>query len=276
MSFFKFRKRKTEEQEMSFLGHLEVLRWHLIRCLAAIIIFSIIAFIGKNIIFDYILFAPKNSEFFTNHWFCELSKLLNINDLCINQKPTKIINIDMSGQFSTHLSISILAGIILSVPYIFWEMWKFVKPALYENEKNYAKGIVFFTSMLFNLGILFGYFIILPISIHFFANYQVSEQVENQINLTSYISTLITTIFACGLTFELPIFVYFFSKIGLLTPTFLRKYRRHSIVLILIVAAIITPPDVFSQLIVSIPLIILYEVSIFISKKVLKQKELQK
>jgi len=179
----------------------------------------------------------------------------------------------MSGQFSTDMMVSLIAGLILASPFVFWEFWNFIAPALHNNERKHAKGAVFYISSLFMSGILFGYYMIVPFSIHFLGSYHVSEQVSNQINLTSYFSTVASITLATGIIFELPILAYFLSKIGLVTPGFLRKYRKHAIIIILIVAAIITPPDVFSQTLVSIPLILLYEASIFISAFVKKKKE---
>ena len=173
-----------------------------------------------------------------------------------------------------HIKISIIAGIIMAFPYIIFEIWKFIKPALYPHEIKAIKGVVFYTSLLFLIGILFGYYIITPMSINFLGNYKVSESVANEINLMSYVSTVTSVTLATGIVFELPIFILFLSKINLVTPEFLKKYRRHAIILILIFAAIITPPDVFSQILVSIPMMILYEVSILISKKVQKNNKL--
>jgi sec-independent protein translocase protein TatC len=174
----------------------------------------------------------------------------------------------MAGQFSTHIMVSLIAGLIVAFPYIFWEIWSFIKPALHSNEKGHARGAVFFSSMLFLIGVLFGYYVIVPLSVHFLGGYSVSNQVVNQINLSSYISTFSSVVLASGVIFELPVIIYFLSKVGLITPVFLKKYRKHAIVVILIIAAVITPPDVFSQILVSLPLIMLYEISIIISRKV--------
>jgi sec-independent protein translocase protein TatC len=265
--------KKNEGVEMSFLEHLEELRWHIIRSCLAIVICAVLAFIFSRIIFDQVLLAPKNPDFFTNRILCKLGTLLHSQNLCINTKPFQLININMSGQFSTDMMVSLIAGLILASPFVFWEFWNFIAPALHNNERKHAKGAVFYISSLFMSGILFGYYMIVPFSIHFLGSYHVSEQVSNQINLTSYFSTVASITLATGIIFELPILAYFLSKIGLVTPGFLRKYRKHAIIIILIVAAIITPPDVFSQTLVSIPLILLYEASIFISAFVKKKKE---
>lgn len=171
-----------------------------------------------------------------------------------------------------HVMSSLVIGLIFAFPYVFWEFWRFISPALMSNEKKHARWAVFSSSMLFLLGVLFGYYLILPLSVHFLGTYIVSEQVLNQINLTSYISTTMSVVLASGVVFELPIVMYFLSKIGLVTPQFLRKYRKHAIVIVLIVAAIITPPDIFSQILVSIPLLILYEVSILLSASIQRKQ----
>jgi sec-independent protein translocase protein TatC len=260
-----------EQAEMSFLDHLEALRWHLVRSGIAIVVLSILAFIYSREIFDYVIIAPKNPDFWTYRFLCDLSTFfLHSDELCIKKIPFTLINIDMSGQFTTDVSVSVITGLVVAFPYVFWELWSFIKPALHPQEKKYTRGIVFFTSLLFIMGVSFGYFIIAPLSINFLGTYQVSAQVENQIGLSSFISTMTTTTLATGLVFELPIVVYFLSKIGVLTPGFMRMYRKHAIVLILILAAIITPPDVTSQILVTIPILLLYEISIFISAFVLK------
>ena len=184
------------------------------------------------------------------------------------------MNINMAGQFSTHLMTSIYAGFILAFPYVFWEIWRFILPALKEKETKVTRGVVFFSSLLFLTGVTFGYYVIAPLSINFLGSYQVSQTVANQISLTSFVSTVTTISLANGIIFELPILVYFLTKIGLLTPQFMRTYRRHAMVITLILSAIITPPDITSQILVSFPLIILYEISIQISKAIVKKNNL--
>lgn len=267
------KKKKKKSNEMSFLSHLEELRWHILRAFLSILIIAIAAFIFHDIIFNKIILAPKNPEFFTNRMFCAFSEIVNAPALCINSKPFEIINIRMAGQFTTHILVSILTGIILAFPYIFYELWSFVKPALYVKEKTYTHYAVFFSSLLFLLGVLFGFFVITPLSVHFLGSYSVSDQVDNQINLTSYISTVASVTLASGIIFELPILVFSLSKIGLVTPSILRKYRKHSIIAILLLSAIITPPDIFSQVLVCFPLIFLYEIGIMISKRVLAKEK---
>ncbi len=255
-------------EEMTFLEHLEELRWHLIRAFTAVLIIAIGAFIFHEIVFDKIILAPKNPEFLTNRLLCLLGEMVNISKLCINTDPFQIISIKMAGQFTIHITTSIFAGIIIGFPYIFWEFWRFIKPALYEKESKHTRGAVTISSLLFLIGVLFGYFVIAPLSVHFLGSYNVSDEVINQINLKSYIGTITSVTLAAGLTFELPILIYFLSKAGLVTPHFLKKYRRHSIIVILILAATITPPDIFSLILVTFPLLILYEAGIIISRKI--------
>ncbi len=267
------KKRKKKTDEMSFLEHLEELRWHIIRAILVVLLLSIVAFIYHNFIFDNIILAPKSSEFITNRLLCRFGNIVHIQKLCINSIPLEIININMAGQFTTHIMVSLIAGLIIGFPYVFYEFWRFMQPALYATEKKYARGSVFYSSLLFLLGILFGYYIIAPLSVNFLGSYSVSSQIINRINLRSYISTVSTVVLAGGIAFELPILIYFLTKAGLVTPDFLKKYRKHAIVIILILAAIITPPDVFSQILVFIPLILLYEISIWVSKRIKKKQD---
>ena len=264
--------------EMSFLDHLEELRWHLIRSTLAIVIIGSVAFIAKDFIFDTILFGPKKIDFFTYRLFCELSQSLGQgNSLCIEEMPFRIQSRTMSGQFSAHLWTSLTAGFILAFPYIIFEVWRFISPGLHSNERKNARGFIFIASILFFIGVLFGYYIVTPLSINFLGNYTVSNEVFTDFDLSSYISLLRASVLSSGLIFELPILMYFLTKIGIVTPQFLKKNRKFAIVLVLILSAVITPPDIASQVIVTIPILILYEVSIFISKVVFKrqQKELK-
>jgi len=266
------KKNKDTEGDMTFLQHLEELRWHIIRAVIAIVAGAIVAFMFKNFIFDTVILAPNNPDFVTNRLLCRLADAVNAPALCINQNPIDLISIKMSGQFTTHINISLVAGLIMAFPYVFWEFWSFFRPALYEKERKYARGAVTMASLLFLTGILFGYFIITPLSINFLGSYRVSDLVNNQINITSYIGSVTSVALSAGITFELPIVVFFLARIGVVTPEFMRKYRKHSIVVVLIVAAVITPPDVFSLILVSIPLILLYELSIFIAARVVRKR----
>jgi len=265
-------------EEMSFLQHLEELRWHLIRSVLAVVIVAILAFINKSFVFDVIIFSPKKPDFITFQYLCKLSEQLNLffpsliskDILCIGGNIPTLQNLDMAGQFTTHILVSLIAGLVVAFPYVFWEIWRFISPGLHEKEQKLTRGTVFYSSFLFLSGVSFGYFIIAPLSINFFSTYQVSSEVANQFTLSTYISTLTTIILACGVLFELPIVVYFLTRAGLIYPELLRTYRKHSIVAAFVLSAILTPPDVFSQFLVSLPLFILYEISIFISARTVK------
>jgi sec-independent protein translocase protein TatC len=269
----KKRKKKTPQAEMSFLEHLEELRWHIIRSVVLIAVFAVVAFIMKDFIFNEIIFKPKMPEFWSNRMMAKLGEYVGSDALKINQNPLKLVSLKMADQFMLHFMVAIVLGLILAAPFIFFEIWRFIKPALYDKEKKHASGAVFFTSLLFMIGILFGYFIIVPLSIDFLTTYSVSPEVENQINMRSYIGTVTSITFASGFIFLLPIFSFFLSKVGILTPQFMKSYRRHAYVVMFLASAIITPPDIFSQIMVAIPLLFLYEISIFISKVVVKKRE---
>ena len=262
---------EQKEKVMSFWDHLEELRWSIIRSLIAIVVLAILAFVNREIIFDYIILAPSSSEFITNRALCQLGEWLSINVLCIKDMKLQIINIKMSGQFLSHMYISVVAGFIIAFPYVIWEIWRFVKPAMKEIEIKYSGGGVFISSILFLSGVLFSYFLIVPLTVNFLGTYHVSESVHNQISLTSYISTVVSVTFGVGLVFELPILVYFLTKIGILTPDFMKDNRKYMYVIMLIVSSIITPPDIFSQILVVFPLIILYEISIGVSNRIYKE-----
>ena len=261
-----------QKKEMSFLDHLEELRWTLMRSAGAIFGFGIIAFMMKSFIFNKIILAPKSVDFFTYRFMCSLSKFFGTEGLCIDEIPFVVQSRTMAGQFSAHIWTSVAAGFIMAFPFIIWEVWKFIKPALFEEERKGASLFIIISSFLFFLGILFGYYIITPLSVNFLGSYTVADEVKNNIDLSSYIGLLKASVLASGLIFEMPIVMYFLTKMGLVTPEFLKKYRKYALVLVLVLAAIITPPDIISQIIVSIPMMILYELSIFISAKVLKNQ----
>lgn len=259
---------------MSFLEHLEVLRWHLIRSSVSIVLMALVAFFAKGFLFDVLIFGPKQPDFFTYRLFCSISREISNTELfCLTEMPFQILNTKMAGQFSTHLWVSLIAGFILSFPYILWEVWRFVKPGLHAHERNYSRWILIFGAMLFILGVSFGYYLIVPLSLQFLGTYTISAEVQNLIDLISYISTVSTVTLATGLIFELPIIVYFLAKSGLITPEFMRTYRRHAIVLILVLSAVITPPDVASQILVSLPILVLYEISIKIAARIQRKAE---
>lgn len=269
-------KKKEEARnhnEMSFLDHLEELRWHLIRATLSVVILAMIAFLFRHFIFDVIIFGPKKMDFPTYRFFCDIAQFFGTtSDFCSTELPFIIQSRTMAGQFSAHIWTSIWAGLIIAFPYILYELWKFISPGLYENERKNARGFILVASMLFFIGVLFGYYVVAPLSINFLGSYQVSTEVHNEIDLDSYVGTLRASVIACGLIFELPILIFFLTKIGLVTPEIMKKYRKIALVVVLILAAVITPPDVTSQIVVTIPILILYQISIYISGWVLKQE----
>ncbi len=265
--------KKNNPNEMSFLDHLSELRIHLIKSVLAILLFAIIAFIAKDFVFNTVLFGPRNPDFLTYRGLCNLSKTLGMDEsMCITEMPFKIQSRKMAGQFSAHIWVSITFGFIAAFPYVIYQFWNFISPGLKSKERKTSKGVIFASSLLFFTGVLFGYYIICPLSINFLGNYSVAETVHNDFDLDSYIGLVRASTLASGLIFELPIVIYFLSKVGLITPDFLRKQRKIALVLILVISAVITPPDIASQVIVAIPVLVLYEVSIFISKRVLKNQ----
>ncbi|HEY4649942.1 MAG TPA: twin-arginine translocase subunit TatC [Pontibacter sp.] len=259
-----------EPKEMSFVDHLEELRWHLIRAVASIFVFSTIAFLAKGFVFHDIILAPARTDFLSYRLMCELGERVGSEALCIDQLGFTIQSRQMSGQFSMHMLVSVVIGLACAFPYAFWEIWRFVSPGLYPQERKSSRGAVFFVSILFILGLLFGYYVVSPISINFLAGYQVDPSIVNEFDLSSYISTLTTLCLSCAFMFQMPVIVYFFTKAGLLTPGVMKLYRRHAIIVILVVGAIITPPDVISQLLISFPLMLLYEASIMVSHSIRK------
>ena len=265
-----------QKNDMSFLNHLEVLRWTLVRSALAVFAGGVIAFVMKDFIFNSILLAPKDPSFFTYRFLCSVSQSFGTNGLCIDEIPFIVQSRTMAGQFSAHIWTSIVFGFIMAFPFIVWEIWKFIKPALYDAEKKNAKSFIIITSFLFFVGILFGYYVITPLSINFLGSYRVAEEVRNNFDLSSYTGLLKASCLSSGFIFELPIVIYFLTKMGLVTPEFLKKYRKYALVMVLILAAIITPPDIISQVIVAIPMIVLYEVSIRISRHIIKKEEKKK
>ena len=264
---------KKQLNEMSFLDHLEELRWLLVRSTSAVLIMAVVTYFLSDFIFDTIIFAPTSPTFFTYTFFCDLSHQLGFADsICITELPFIIQNTDMEGQVNMFIWTCITAGFILAFPFILWELWKFISPALYEKERKNVRVFIFVASILFFLGVLFGYYVIVPMSINFCATFSVSKMVQNQFTIDSYIGMMKTSVIASGLFFELPVIIYFLTKLGLVTPLFLRKYRKYSVVIVLLISAIVTPPDVVSQIIVAIPMLLIYEASIFISVFVYKNK----
>lgn len=260
--------KKTNKDSLSFLEHLAELRWHLVRSAISVIVFAIAAFLSKDFIFNEVILSLTEPDFFSYRAICWATSQFGDGVFCFETMPFEIINMKMSGQFSMHIRVSFISGFVLAFPYIVYEMWKFVKPGLKENEKKYSRYVIMSSSVLFTVGVLFGYFVISPLSIQFLGSYSVSDSVMNRLDLTSYISTVTSITMAAGILFELPIVVYFLSKLGLIGPNLMRGYRKHALVIILILSAIITPPDIASQILVSIPVLILYEISIWISSRI--------
>ncbi|MGB3144419.1 MAG: twin-arginine translocase subunit TatC [Maribacter sp.] len=266
-------KTTTPHDEMSFLDHLEVLRWHLIRSVLAVVIIGTIAFLMKDFVFDTVIFGPKKMDFPTYRVFCDIATYFGFTSaFCADKLPFTIQSRLMSGQFSAHIWTSMWAGFIVGFPYVLYEVWKFISPGLYEKERRNSRGFILIASLLFFMGVLFGYYIVAPLSINFLGSYQVSEEVTNEFDLASYISTVRASVIACGILFELPIIIFFLTKVGIVTPEILKKYRKIALVVVLILSAVITPPDVASQIIVAIPVLILYQVSIYISAMVLRKE----
>lgn len=252
---------------MSFWEHVEVFRKLLFRCLAVWIVFAIGAFCFKDYVFD-IVFAPSKSDFILYRGMCYLASVIGVNRLCPDDFSVSFINTELASQFMVHLQMAACVGVVFALPYLIFELYGFISPALYENEKKYSFKLIFFSFLLFFTGVLLNYFIIFPFSFRFLSTYQVNESVVNQIALSSYTSTFLLLSLLLGLLFEIPILAFFLAKLGLITDTMLRKYRRHAMVVICILAAIITPTaDIFTLLLVACPIFLLYEASILIVKR---------
>lgn len=259
---------------MSFVDHLEELRWHIIRALGSIFVFALVAFFNKSFVYGTLILGPSKPDFWTYRMLCKVGEFLNAPDLCIKELNFTLQSREMTAQFTMHITQSFVVGLVIAFPYAFWEIWRFVRPGLLPGERRISKGAVFFVSILFLIGIFFGYYIVSPLAINFLVNYQLDPSILNEFDIASYISLLVMTVLACGIMFQLPMVIFALSKLGIVTPAFLKSYRRHSYLVILIVAAIITPsPDMFSQLLVAIPLFLLYEISITISGRVMRQRE---
>ena len=266
-------KGKTMEAEMSFFDHLEALRWHLVRASIAIVIFTAVVFYFYDWIFANVIMGPAKTTFWTYRMLCEVGAALHRSGFCIDKINIQLINTEMAGQFTLQINSALLIGITLGIPYLIWEIWRFIKPALHEKERKAATGFVFYACMLFFLGVMFGYYVITPMSINFLSSYTVSDQIKNLFSIDSYISSVATLTLATGVVFQLPILVYILSNLGILTPKFMRETRRYAIVIILIIAAVVTPtPDMLTMTVVSIPLFVLYEVSIVVAGLVEKRK----
>ncbi len=266
-------KGKSMEAEMSFFDHIEELRWHLVRSSIAIIVITIGVFAYYDEIFDGIIMGPSKPTFWTYRIMCEIGTWLGRPGMCIDKINVNLINTEMAGQFTLQINSSLLIGVTLGFPYLLWELWRFIKPALHEKERKAASGFVFYASFLFALGVMFGYFVISPMSIKFLSGYTVSAKIQNLFTIDSYISSVATLTLATGAVFELPILIYILANLGILTAKIMRSTRRYAIVIILIIAAVVTPtPDMLTMTVVSIPLFVLYEVGIVVAAVVEKRK----
>lgn len=256
------------------MDHVEELRWHILRSLVAILAVGVALFLNKSFLFDTLLLGPKNPDFPTYQALCWLVERFNLAaNLCVTGIDFKLINRNLSGPFMIHLQTSFTVALVLVFPYLVWELWRFVEPALYENERKNVGGVVLASSLLFYIGAAFGYYLVAPFSVHFLGTYQISPDIENTVDISSYVDSVTGLVLACGLTFEFPLLVYFLSRLGVVTPALMRTYRKYALVAILFLAAIITPsPDMFSQLIVALPLYVMYEASVMVSARVNKKR----
>ena len=262
------------DNEMSFLGHLEELRWRLVKSAIAIVIVAIGLFIYTGPIVKVVYLRMADSSFPTYRFFCWLSNVVGMGDaLCGVDIPIEWQAFEMMSQFSTNMYFAIVGGIIVTFPFLFYQLWQFMKPALKDSELNMSKGIVFWSSLLFFLGVLFGYYVVSPLTVQFFGTFQITEEIKNNITISSYLSLITTTTLFSGLFFELPIFIYLFTKMGVIGSEMLKKFRKHALIVILILSAIITPPDIISQVIVTFPILIMYEVGIYVAKRVEKKRK---
>lgn len=260
---------------MNFLDHIEELRWHIVRSAMAIIIGACFAFWKVEWIFDRIILGPAHEDFISYDWFCKLGRLAHSEALCVNKIEMKFQNTAITGQFMMSLSVATMVGFIMMFPYVLYELWKFIKPALKDSEVKAAKGIVFWCSLLFLIGVAFAYFIVVPYTINFFGHYSLSPLFENIITIDNYYDTISNLIIALGVVFELPMLVYFLSRIGVLTPEFLKARRRYAFLILFILSMLIAPPDVFSCLLIFFPLYILFEISVAISGRAVKARKLR-
>lgn len=273
MKLFKRRTRDGDDQEMSFIEHLDVLRGHLFKSALAVAAGAIIMAVYNKFIVQRILMGPTHPDFWTYRTLCELGQKWGFgNKLCMAEIHLRMQSNAVAGQFDTYFNIILIGGFILAFPYVFWQFWKFTKPALKEKELRNTRGVIFWVSMLFFLGVIFGYFVIAPYTISFFANFSLDSNIENIWTIASYFTTISQLILGAGLAFQLPLVMYFLAKIGVVSASYLRRVRKYAILIIVIVASIITPPDMLSTVIASVPLILLYEISILLCVKVEKKQ----
>ncbi len=269
---------QKEEREMSFLAHIFELRSHLIRSFVAILIGAVICAVFWSYITDNFIMAPLSSDFFTYKLLNSLAEAIGIDPIYPESfnYTKELKNLDPSGQITSQIYTILLCGLILAIPYVVWEIWRFIKPGLTKNEQKHANGTVIAVSFFFLVGVLFSYFFMLPFSVQFLYSYN-PFGISNEWRLSGYTSMFVQTLLGMGLVFLFPVFAYFLASIGILTPQFLKTYRKHALVVILVIAAVITPSDVMSMMIAAIPLVVLYEFSIYITKYVFnKQIEKEK
>ncbi|MBS1627976.1 MAG: twin-arginine translocase subunit TatC [Bacteroidetes bacterium] len=259
----------SEKAEMSFIEHLDVLRSHLFKSVVATTIGAIVVAIFNNFIVQRILLGPTRGDFPTYSLLCRASNYLKLgSSLCMKEIKLEMQSNTVSGQFDVYLNVIVIGGFVIAFPYIFWQFWKFAKPALTQKELKNSRGVIFWVSTLFFIGILFGYFVISPYTINFFANFSLDEKIKNIWTINSYFNTILPLTLGSGLAFQLPLVLYFLAKVGVVSATALKKFRRYAYLTIIVVAGFITPPDMLSQIICSVPIILLYEISIIICRKV--------
>ena len=275
MKLFKRRSKDGTTEEMSFIEHLDVLRGHLFKSALAVAIGAIVMAIYNKFIVQRILMGPTHADFVTYNFLCRLSQKWGLGDkLCMQAIHVKMQSNTVAGQFNVYFNIILIGGFILAFPYVFWQFWKFTKPALKPKELKNTRGVIFYVSLLFFLGVFFGYFIIAPYTINFFANFVLDSNIENIWTIADYFSTIVPLILGAGLAFQLPLVMYFLAKVGVVSASYLRKVRKYAILIIVVVASIITPPDMLSTIVASVPLLILYEISVLLCVRVEKRAKL--
>jgi len=275
MKLFKRRAKDGTTEEMSFIEHLDVLRGHLFKSALAVAIGAIVMAIYNKFIVQRILMGPTHGDFVTYNFLCRLSQKWGLGDkLCMQAIHVKMQSNTVAGQFNVYFNIILIGGFILAFPYVFWQFWKFTKPALKPKELKNTRGVIFYVSLLFFLGVFFGYFIIAPYTINFFANFVLDSNIENIWTIADYFSTIVPLILGAGLAFQLPLVMYFLAKVGVVSASYLRRVRKYAILIIVVVASIITPPDMLSTIVASVPLLILYEISVLLCVRVEKRAKL--
>jgi len=262
----------NDANDMSFIDHLEDLRWTLFRSVVSIGIFAIIAFLNKSFVFEKVLFGPTKPEFPTFKFLCKIGEKMNFDLICIDTINYKVVNLELAGQFMTHITTSVAIGFIFAFPYLVWEVWKFVKPALHETEKNSSRTVILASALLFFIGVLFGYFVLVPFGINFLSTYSISAEIQNTFSLSNYISFISMFVLMSGIMFELPVVTFLLAKIGIVDDHMMREHRKHAVVSIFVISAIITPADIGTMIVVAIPLWILYEISIKVAGVVTRKR----